>query len=177
MTCVPDTLLRVLRRELASAGVRNRSDMSRFVRDRSRRFEGKVTVNGVRPTEKQAAEVREWLRGFNANQNGQLVSAFDPLLMLLAETTYGCSHRARLVTAARAKGAHRVPAAVHGGGQGGVGEVVGDAHALRRRPTHPHTCASYSRSSAELFRFRVSLRDVISLGDASRGYIPFMIKL
>jgi DUF917 family protein len=61
--------------------------MSRFVRDRSRRFEGKVTVNGVRPTEKQAAEVREWLRGFNANQNGQLVSAFDPLLMLLAETT------------------------------------------------------------------------------------------
>ena len=87
MTCVPDALLRVLRHELASASVRNRSDLGRFVRDRSQRFEGKVTVNGVRPTEKQAVEVREWLRGFNPNQNGQLVSAFDPLLMLLAETT------------------------------------------------------------------------------------------
>lgn len=88
MTCVPTSLLRSLRAELSRLGVRDLASLQRLVRDRSSSVDfSALTINGVTPTQKHAAEFREHLSAFCVARNGQNVSAFDPLLAFMAVVT------------------------------------------------------------------------------------------
>ena len=88
MTCVPTAILKSLKVELQELGVRTLDDLQAFVRREASNVRMVwVSVNGYLCTVQQQMENREALSVFTARAQGQLVSAFDPLLIFMTAVT------------------------------------------------------------------------------------------